>query len=272
MKLSSQFFKRHTPGSLSLVRPYLLPAYQGLLQYLQQIRSPLTSDACLDCFGSVESVEKAFVQEQLAKLNQQESVNFVQIGSNDGKTGDPLFRFASKEAHWRGILVEPVGYVYRRLLENYQQNQNHHYVQAIISDDPANVKFYFLGQEAWQNLDDLPSYADQLGGFSPAHITRSLGEKVRPYVTSEEIQALSVPELLKRHPLPKVDLIHIDVEGHDWKVLQGFDLQELQPKIILVEHAHVSYWECRKMLLALFKADYRVYQANRDLIALAPSF
>ena len=43
---------------------------------------------------------------------------FIQIGSNDGIAGDPIHQYIS-EHNWSGILVEPIKYVFERLLHNY---------------------------------------------------------------------------------------------------------------------------------------------------------
>jgi hypothetical protein len=42
------------------------------------------------------------------------AATFVQIGSNDGTTGDPLRTFTEAN-DWSGLLVEPVPYVFARL-------------------------------------------------------------------------------------------------------------------------------------------------------------
>src|SRR5271157_3744519 len=44
---------------------------------------------------------------------------FVQIGANDGVCCDPIREYVIK-SHWRGLLVEPVPFLFRRLVENYR--------------------------------------------------------------------------------------------------------------------------------------------------------
>jgi hypothetical protein len=51
-----------------------------------------------------------------------ENVFFVQIGSNDGSRGDPLYAAVRRHGHWRGILVEPVPFVFERLKNNYDND------------------------------------------------------------------------------------------------------------------------------------------------------
>ena len=45
---------------------------------------------------------------------------FIQVGANDGITGDDLRKYILKY-QWHGILVEPVPYVFDRLIKNYKE-------------------------------------------------------------------------------------------------------------------------------------------------------
>src|SRR5262245_52875544 len=89
---------------LPLVRP-LIPRDSALFRALRTVsrRFVLNDDR-------VELVVRAFAE-------QVPNVFFLQIGSNDGSQLDPL-RFAIRRYRWRGIMVEPVPYVFARLKQN----------------------------------------------------------------------------------------------------------------------------------------------------------
>ena len=55
----------------------------------------------------------------------------------------------------------------------------------------------------------------------------------------ESVPCLRVETLLARHGIVRTDLLIIDTEGWDWRVLRQFDLRALQPWLILVEHQHL---------------------------------
>ena len=40
--------------------------------------------------------------------------------------------------------------------------------------------------------------------------------------------------------MTRLDLIVIDAEGMDWRILRQFDLRNLEPQLILYEHQHLS--------------------------------
>ena len=64
----------------------------------------------------------------------QSDVFFIQIGSNDGKTGDPLYPLVNKYSKYRGLFVEPVPYLFERLVDNYSFRKNLLFENAAIND------------------------------------------------------------------------------------------------------------------------------------------
>src|SRR5450432_1889496 len=46
-------------------------------------------------------------------------VSFLQIGSNDGITQDPLREFIVRQPKWRGCFVEPLPHLFAKLKRNY---------------------------------------------------------------------------------------------------------------------------------------------------------
>ncbi|MBT8114607.1 MAG: hypothetical protein KJP04_04470, partial [Arenicella sp.] len=60
------------------------------------------------------------VQQHILKiLSGKTSVFFVQVGSNDGIHGDPLHDIIATNKNWIGIFIEPVGFLFERLVRNY---------------------------------------------------------------------------------------------------------------------------------------------------------
>jgi hypothetical protein len=54
-------------------------------------------------------------------------------------------------------------------------------------------------------------------------------------LTCEEVQVLTLDEILEQAGNPRIDFISIDVEGFEMQVLSGFDLQRHQPALLLLE-------------------------------------
>jgi hypothetical protein len=68
---------------------------------------------------------------------------FVQIGSNDGVSGDPLHAYI-KRFGWQGVLVEPLLHLYRELMHAYAGIPGIRFENAAIAERSGARAFYYL--------------------------------------------------------------------------------------------------------------------------------
>jgi hypothetical protein len=66
---------------------------------------------------------------------------FIQIGANDGKTHDPLYKFVT-EFGWSGILLEPLPDIFERLKANYAGRPNLKLLNAALAPEDGSRVFY----------------------------------------------------------------------------------------------------------------------------------
>jgi FkbM family methyltransferase len=200
-------------------------------------------------------------------LNTQEEVRFLQIGSNDGRHGDPIHHFVAGSRKWKGILVEPVGFLFKRLQETYSHRDDLIFEKVLISKKNGEKAFYYVSEDAKKAMPDLPSWHDQLGSFTEQHIITHLNENIRPYIVSEAIETMTLNSLLQKHSVQMLDLLHIDTEGHDFEIFRQLDLRTLTPKVIIIEFRHLRYWTCYRLIKKLLKF-YVVFSNGTDFIAI----
>ena len=163
---------------------------------------------------------------------------FLQIGVNDGLTGDPLHHLITRPGlRWHGIMVEPVAHLFAQLSQRYANNPAIRLEQAAIGETDGTAVIYRLntvsGDSLW--LDQLPSLDRETLHRTVAQLGASADR-----IIGENVTCLRVDSLLKQHDLDRADLLVIDTEGWDWKILRQFDLDLLRPKLILYEHQHLS--------------------------------
>ena len=96
-----------------------------------------------------------------------------------------------------------------------------------------------MAESAKESLD-LPVWYDQLGSFNPNHIRKHFGDEINPYIVCEKIPCQTLNEVLLLNSVKDIDLLHIDTEGFDYRVLRQFDFTCFQPEIIIYEHKHLS--------------------------------
>jgi FkbM family methyltransferase len=194
-----------------------------------------------------------------------EDATIVQIGSNDGTHGDPINDLIQRRSGWRVLFVEPVPYLFERLKKNYGNEDRFHFERAAINNGEDAI-FYWVSPDAKRDIPDLPMWWDQLGSFNINHITKHLDGRLAPYIVATRTPGLTLGELLEKHSIDRLDLLHVDAEGHDWTILKQLDLNRFKPRVILFEHAHLSDLDKESALSFLLPA-YDVTRVGPDYLA-----
>lgn len=208
------------------------------------------------------------IQERILKtLGSKPRVFFVQVGSNDGLQGDPIHDLIISRESWSGIFIEPIDFLFQRLRKNYGDAERFIFENVAIGTEKGSKKFYYVSEKARAELD-LPYWHDQLGSFDRSHIIRALGEQMQPYIVEEDIECLPLQEVFNRNQVDAIDLIHIDTEGFDYKVLSQLDIERYKPSVILFEHHLLPDDEFAKARKLLRDAGYRMLQYGNDILAL----
>jgi FkbM family methyltransferase len=194
-----------------------------------------------------------------------EQATVVQIGSNDGKTGDPLHRLLMQRVKWKALFVEPVPFLFERLKRNYQGHSRFMFENSLVNDG-SKVKFYWVAEAAKKANPNLPAWYDQLGGFDRGHITRHL-PGVEEFIEEAELAGITMGGMLDKHGIHTLDVLHIDTEGADYKILSQLDLSRHTPQVILFERKHLSAQE-QSAAVAFLRDKYEQYNLGPDILAV----
>lgn len=167
---------------------------------------------------------------------------FVEIGSNDGERHDHL-RPLIVETGWRGVMVEPVPYVFERLRSNYAALADRVALEnAAVGARDGRAPFFHLTRPAPNEAASLPEWYDGIGSFSRetvlSHARKIPGLEGR--LVSTEVDVLSFDSLLARHGGREPDLVVVDAEGCDHEILRSIDLEAHRPRLVVYEHFHLS--------------------------------
>lgn len=164
----------------------------------------------------------------------------VKIGANDGAAGDPIGQLLIRRPAMRCVFVEPVTHLLDRARNIWGNSSRFTYVNAAINDgSPAT--FFYLDPLAREQLPNLEIDPDQLGSFDRMHILKHPGsERLTPYIRSMHVKGMTLDTLLRYAQVNSLDLLHIDTEGWDWKILSQLDLDRWHPAHILFEHIHLA--------------------------------
>lgn len=216
----------------------------------------------LDTLGISRSMDSASLWIDKLLLNNDACI--IQIGSNDGKHGDPLFELIKKNKNWNVLFVEPIPYLFEKLQDNYGQDSRFKFENIAINDGSQQI-FYSVKKEAKNHLPNLPLWYDQLGSFIRENIINNLGEDIEPFIEETLINGITLERLFQNNQIKDLSLLHIDTEGYDWKILSQIDLTRFNPAIILFEHKHLLNSE-KKEAIDFLKSKYSIYRIEEDLI------
>ncbi|MCM2372210.1 FkbM family methyltransferase [Aporhodopirellula aestuarii] len=199
-------------------------------------------------YGSVLSLA---IAEQVIQTGH---LTFLQVGAFDGAQNDEILHIVNRFPV-KGILIEPQPNVYKRLQDLHGDNENLILVNAAIDKVSGSRPFYML------DGGDL-----ECASFDRNHLIKHGVEPGQIY--SENVQCLTLHEVLENANIDSVDLLQIDAEGYDYEIIKTIDFTRLTPKILRFEYRHLSNDDVDECLEMLSQYGYRFIVEELDLIAI----
>jgi FkbM family methyltransferase len=190
---------------------------------------------------------------------------FVEIGANDGDQHDHLRPILDANP-WRGIMVEPVPYVFERLRANYGQRSGVALENAAIADRDGKLPFYHLSEAEDRLAAGLPRWYDGIGSFSQDAVLRhaSLLPGLESRLTCIEVACLTFTSLCVKHRVDRIDLLIVDTEGYDHEILRNIDWSVHRPRLVVYEHYHLTGEQSDRLRADLQRLGYELKEEGFD--------
>lgn len=192
---------------------------------------------------------------------------FLQVGANDGKARDPL-RVQIARRRWRGVMVEPVPYVFDRLTARYGSHPRIRLAQVAIADQVGTLPFYHLrqaapGEKVWK-------YYHALGSFRRDVVLKheTLIPDIASRIVETPVACATIDGVWGRSGLGELDLLFIDTEGYDFEILRTVDFSALRPRLLVYEHIHLSPEDRRAAQELITAKGYWFFEHGLDTAAL----
>lgn len=192
-----------------------------------------------------------------------QALRFCQIGANDGKSGDPLFPFVAPY-HWEGVLYEPIPANYAKLVETYGSNTRCMLKREAVGTSDGTLELFYV-----ENRGGLPEWVSQIAGYTRANLLAHAS--LCPQIP-EHIRSLSVPMVDIRNVLAscgKLDILVIDVEGLETKLLECVDMASL-PALVMFEITHIPGEQTLRLQKRFADVGYHIWSTEYDVIAFRP--
>jgi len=167
---------------------------------------------------------------------------YIELGALNGVLYSNT-KFFQDQLNWSGILIEPHPYAFDILIQTRPKN---YLFKELVSchTEPLEYK-YFLN-----NLAAVSGIETTLSQF---HYDEYYNNKKHKDLLQDTISILpkSLTDIVKKTPIKHIDLLSLDVEGHEYEVLQSWDFS-IPIDVILIEMLGVEPDKeelCRKLLM-----------------------
>ena len=139
--------------------------------------------------------------------------SFIDVGANDGVLFSNTYKFAKNGA--QGLCFEPSKTTYLKLRLNHLFHNNVKCFRQAASNVDGNAPFIEDGYEA---------------------ILSRLGSESSINKNGVRVQTVTLASVLRKYPsFQEIDLLSVDVEGHEKEVLEGLDGGSFKSRIIILE-------------------------------------
>ena len=186
----------------------------------------------------------------------------VQIGANDGLRFDVLNSFIKKYLP-KVILVEPIESNYKSLMSNYGLQKNLFYENSAISVENEIKYLYKVKESKLINYDD---HVVGITSFDKNHLIKH-GVKNNDII-KEKINSISIDELLSKYNIDEFDLLYVDTEGYDGKIVTDFLNKDKARPYIIFEYIHIDHKILNKTLDILKEKKFFYFKIDENIIAI----
>jgi FkbM family methyltransferase len=142
---------------------------------------------------------------------------YVEVGALDGVYVSNTFFF--EQIGWHGLLIEPIPEAAKKCGQARPCSEVI-CCAAVAPDSPVEIEFEVV--EGWEAL-------------SAPSLNRERLHEYQPRVRKITVQAKTLDRILQEANVSQIDFLTIDVEGHEWEVLQGFTISHWRPEIVIIE-------------------------------------
>jgi len=148
---------------------------------------------------------------------------FIEVGAYDGHRWSNTVTLV--EAGWSGIMIVPVKRYYESCKNRYENNNNIQVHDCCIGWENKDSQKVYFGGPCTTILEEMVDVYHQINPGDNHNINNY----------SESVM-YTLDKFLEDNKVKKnFDVLSIDVEGAEWKILEVFDIKKWNPKMAIIE-------------------------------------
>lgn len=205
-------------------------------------------------------------------------VSVLQIGANDGITHDPIHKFIKRD-QWSGLLLEPQKDVFDQYLSKlYALDEDIQTMNAALGPQNEKTTIYKIAFSSKRWATGLATFNKEvlIKAFDDGRIERfasKYGDHIPKnpslWIEEDEIEMLSVETVMAKSKMKTIDLLMIDTEGYDFKIIKLVLAANYLPDCIIFEAHHFTEEEKKACLDLLRSKNYSIQEFDGNRVARA---
>jgi FkbM family methyltransferase len=199
-----------------------------------------------------------------ARFGKESEIRFIQAGAFDGIAGDPIRALILAHPDWRGALAEPMVNVFAQLKNNYAAvNGRLNFFNCAVSDRHGTIEMYQISESEIERLH-LPPWSREVASVSASHIKKHFPTV---HLSRHTVPTMRICDIAKACGFTKVDLLILDVEGHERRIIDDIEFASLGVRAVMFEHKHMTTRD-EEAVLDHFRAfGFMIKRYGRDTVA-----
>ena len=194
-------------------------------------------------------------------LFEQKKINYlIQIGANDGLRFDNLNHYI-KKYNTKSILVEPIKDNFEDLKNNYKGYPNIIFENLAIAVNNEISYLYKVDPLKLKNY--IGDHYVGITSFDKNHLIKH-GVKKKDII-KEEVNSISINDLIIKHDVKKFDLLFVDAEGYDANIVSDFLNSSLIRPVIVLEYLHIPNKKFEDLANQLTEKKYVYFSLNENM-------
>ena len=222
---------------------------------------------------NIDGNPKMFTNVLEGAISVKDPINIVQVGANDGKYNDPLYEFVKENKNNTNIiLIEPQERVVPYLKENYEYHPSTEILnKAVGNEQDTSIQLYRIKTKYWGNIsikNDWPDYRTPTGATTGNRdrliqwVSKNIKSDSKPEQIIEEfeVQVVKPGDVIDQSDIMKeVQVLQVDAEGMDDKIVYSFFEDGICPNIINIENTELNGNREAEYEKTLSKHGYNIY-------------
>lgn len=213
--------------------------------------------------------DELFFNNYLKRINA--PLKLIQVGANDGLRGDPARKIILKNK-CEAILIEADPICFQALKNNYRHLKNRKISfknVAVFPDTQEQLRFFSLSEEFRKHLPKkkqviLSRKASTNKELLIEYLGKAGFEDPEKLIEAQNVKGEKLNAIFSDYFVPNI--LIIDTEGLDWKIIESIDFDKYKPDLIYFESKYKPEGILEERVLAkLKKHGYKIEDFGNNI-------